>query len=299
MNGTVVTIGNFDGVHRGHLALIARTVTRAQELGVRSVAVTFDPHPAAVLRPGSVPLLLQSLAERDEVLRSHGIDAVEIVAFTAELAAQDPEEFVRELLVDRLGAAVVVVGENFRFGHGAAGDVEALRALGVAHGFAVEALDLVRADEATLSSSVLRALLAAGDLESVTHGLGRPYRLAGEVVAGDGRGRTIGIPTANVAVPEGRALPGDGVHACWAFTADGSRYPAVTNVGWRPTFGGTSRTVEVHLLDAAEGLDLYGTVLTLDFVARIRGEQQFAGPDELVARIREDIRIARQRLSGG
>ena len=162
----------------------------------------------------------------------------------------------------------------------------------------MEALDLVRADEASLSSSALRALLAAGDLTAVTDALGRPFRLAGEVVAGDGRGRTIGIPTANLAVPEGRALPDDGVYACWAFTEDGSRSPSVTNVGWRPTFGGTTRTVEVHLLDAPAELDLYGAVLTLAFIARVRGEEHFEGPEALVARIQKDIAIARELLVG-
>jgi riboflavin kinase / FMN adenylyltransferase len=299
MSGTVVTIGNFDGVHRGHLALVGRAVELARASGGRSVAVTFDPHPAAVLRPGTAPPLLQSLEERIGSLREHGIDEVVLVTFSAELAAQEPDRFVRELLVEQLGASVVVVGENFRFGSGATGDVEVLGELGAAYGFVVDVVPLVTADAATLSSSALRALLAAGDLEAVTSGLGRPFRLAGEVVSGEGRGRTIGVPTANVELPSGRAVPADGVYACWAWTADEERHAAVTNVGWRPTFGGTSRTVEVHLLDAPEGLDLYGTTLTLAFIARLRGEQRFDGPDALVARIRQDVVEARERLGVG
>jgi riboflavin kinase / FMN adenylyltransferase len=296
MSGAVVTIGNFDGVHRGHLALVRRTVERAHEIAARSVVVTFDPHPAAVLRPEAVPLLLQSVDERVSALRAHGVDEVLVVAFDTELAAQSPEEFVRTLLVERLSATVVVVGENFRFGQGAHGDVTVLRELGASHGFEVEAVPLVTTDEATLSSSALRALLATGDLEAVTRGLGRPFRLDGEVVSGDGRGRTIGVPTANVTVPPGRALPADGVYACWAWTHDAQRHAAVTNVGWRPTFDGTSRTVEVHLLDAPEGLDLYGTRLGIAFHARIRGEQRFEGAEALVARIQEDIAAARLLL---
>jgi riboflavin kinase / FMN adenylyltransferase len=293
---SVVTIGNFDGVHRGHLALLERTVARARDTGERSVVVTFDPHPAAVLRPDAVPPLLQSVDDRVAALRAHGIDEVVVVAFTAELAMRSPEEFVLDLLVERLAASAVVVGENFRFGRRASGDVAMLTELGRQHGFDVEAVPLVTTDEATLSSSALRALLASGDLEAVGRGLGRPFTLEGEVVAGEGRGRTIGVPTANVAVPAGRALPADGVYACWVWTADEQRYAAVTNVGWRPTFGGTSRTVEVHLLDAPEGLDLYGTRLRLAFAARIRGEQRFDGVDALVARIQADVTEARERL---
>jgi riboflavin kinase / FMN adenylyltransferase len=303
MSGAVVTIGNFDGVHRGHLALVDRTVERARAAGVASVAVTFDPHPAAVLRPDDVPLLLQSVDERVAALRAQGLDDVVVIAFTEELAAQGPDEFVRDLLVDRLAVSAVVVGENFRFGHAAKGDVEVLRELGRTHGFEVEAVPLVSSSETTLSSSTLRALLATGDLDAVTRGLGRRFRLSGEVVAGDGRGRTIGVPTANVALLPGRAVPADGVYACWARTGpasepqpSGRRHAAVTNVGWRPTFGGTSRTVEVHLLDAPDGLDLYGTTLTIDFVARIRGEQHFDGPETLVARIHADIEEARGLL---
>jgi riboflavin kinase/FMN adenylyltransferase len=299
MSGTVVTIGNFDGVHLGHLALVGRTVERARVTEGRSIAVTFDPHPAAVLRPDAVPPLLQSVEQRVAALEEHGIDEVVVVEFTAELAAQGPEEFVQELLVDRLGADVVIVGENFRFGKDAQGDIDVLRALGADHGFEVEAVGLVTTDSATLSSSALRALLAAGDLEAVTRGLGRPFRLDGEVVSGEGRGRTIGVPTANVAVPAGRAIPADGVYACWAWTADDVRYAAVTNVGWRPTFDGTFRTVEVHLLDTPDGLDLYGTRLSLAFLARIRGEQRFEGPEALVARIQEDVLEARERLGAG
>ena len=292
---SVVTIGNFDGVHRGHRTLIARTTAEATQRGARAVALTFDPHPAAVLRPDAVPAALQSLEERTALLRESGCDEVVVVPFDAAFAAQGPEEFIDRLLVDRLAAELVVVGTNFRFGRAAAGDVALLIALGEQRGFGVEAVGLVDLGDGPVSSSALRSQLAAGDVEVVARGLGRPFSLTGEVVHGEGRGRTIGIPTANVAVAEGRVLPADGVYACWAGSEGGGRTPAVVNVGWRPTFAGTSRSVEAHLL-VDDGPDLYGQRLTLEFVARVRGEQRFEGSEALVARIHEDIRMARELL---
>ncbi len=294
MNGSAVTIGNFDGVHLGHRALVERTIARAQELGCRAVALTFDPHPMAVLSPERVPMALQGLDERVAMLKASGIDHVEVVRFDAALAALAPEAFVAEILVERLGTRAVVVGENFRFGRGASGDVATLRALGPVHGFGVDALTLVGDDGSAWSSSALRAQLALGDVAAVGAGLGRAFTVTGEVVHGEGRGRTIGIPTANVAVASGRALPADGVYACVATTTTG-RWPAVVNIGLRPTFDGVGRTVEAHLLDA--DLDLYGQALTLAFVARIRPEQRFDGPEQLVARIRQDVEEARTALS--
>ncbi len=308
---SVVTIGNFDGVHRGHLALIGRATSIAAARDIDAVAVTFDPHPAAVLRPDAVPPALQSIEQRIELLHAHGIDDVIVVDFDAEFATKEAEAFVEELLVEQLGAQVVVVGENFRFGAGASADVEVFASLGATYGFEVEPVALVVDDGRPFSSSALRALLAAGDLEAVTRGLGRSFTLTGEVVRGEGRGRTLGIPTANVAVAPGQALPGDGVYACWAWpdgaslAAPGSalpddpgRVPAVVNVGWRPTFEGTSRTVEAHLLldGDATGPDLYGRPLTLAFQARIRGEERFEGPEALVGRIRKDVTAARETL---
>lgn len=294
---TVVTIGNFDGVHLGHLALIERARSAASERGGRVIALTFDPHPAAVLRPGEVPPALQSVEERVATLQEHGVDDVDVVVFDADLAAWSPERFVTDVLVARHAPDVVVVGENFRFGHRAEGDVTRLRELGGAHGFTVESVALLERGDGPVSSTALRALLAAGDLGAVERGLGRPFRIAGAVVAGDGRGRTIGIPTANVAVDPGRALPADGVYACTASVDDVDAVPAVVNVGWRPTFDGTTRTVEAHLL-VDDGPDLYGRRLTLTFHARIRGEERFEGPEALVARIREDVRAARELLAG-
>jgi riboflavin kinase / FMN adenylyltransferase len=294
---SVVTIGNFDGVHRGHLALIERTTSEATQRGARAVALTFDPHPATVVRPDAVPAALQSLEERAALLRAAGCDEVVIVPFDAAFAAQAPEEFVDRLLVDRLAAELVVVGTNFRFGRSAVGDVALLTTLGEQRGFHVEAVGLIDLGDGPVSSSALRSQLAAGDVEVVARGLGRPFSLTGEVVHGEGRGRTIGIPTANVTVAAGRALPADGVYACLASAVGLDRVPAVVNVGWRPTFAGTSRSVEAHLL-VDDGPDLYGRRLTLEFIGRIRGEQRFDGPEALVARIHEDIGVARGMLSG-
>jgi len=296
VSGAVVAIGNFDGVHRGHLQLIERTRALAAVHAARSVVLTFDPHPAAVVRPDRVPPMLQPVSERIAQLRAHGIDEVVVLPFDTALAALDAAAFFDEVLVAQLDAVGIVVGENFRFGRGAAGDVAMLVELGAQRGVTVEPVGLVRADDAVLSSSALRARLAEGDVDAVSRGLGRPFTLEGEVVHGAARGRTIGFPTANVAVADGLALPGDGVYACWASTPS-DVHPAVVNVGQRPTFDGRGRTVEAHLLDVEEGLDLYGQRLSVAFVARIRGEQRFEGPAALVARIREDV-IAGRRLLG-
>ena len=297
----VVTVGRFDGVHRGTLPLVERAVAVAAARGVPAVALTFDPHPAAVLRPDAAPGLLQDLDERVAALRAAGLDDVVVRRFDAALAALTPERFVADVLVGDLGAVVAVVGENFRFGRAAAGDVARLRELGAAAGVAVEAVPLVADDGAVVSSTALRAALAAGDVAAVTAGLGRSYALEGEVVRGDGRGRTIGVPTANVAVDPARALPADGVYACRVTGADAAGAPvvgpAVVNVGRRPTFGGEGRTVEAHLLDAPAGLDLYGGRLRLEPLARIRGEQRFDGPEALVARIGQDVAEARRILA--
>jgi riboflavin kinase/FMN adenylyltransferase len=292
---TVVTIGNFDGVHRGHQVLVQRATTEAARRGARCIAVTFDPHPAAVLRPDAVPPALQSLEERVALLRGLGCDDAEVVTFDAGLAAMSPERFVEALLVQQLEADVVVVGENFRFGQHAAGDVTRLRELGERFGFTVVPVGLVELGDRPVSSSALRALLATGDVEAVAVGLGRTFSLTGEIVPGDGRGRTIGIPTANVKIGPERALPADGVYACWA-TKDGRSDPAVVNVGWRPTFDGTARTVEAHLI-VEDSPDLYGHRVTLAFVARIRGEERFTDAQALVARIRLDVAAATDILA--
>jgi riboflavin kinase/FMN adenylyltransferase len=293
---SVVTIGNFDGVHRGHRSLLHRTVDAALDRDVRAVVITFDPHPAAVLRPGSEPPTLCTLDQRIERLLDAGMDLVVVLPFTRELSELSPEAFVERVLVDRLQASRVVVGTNFRFGHQARGDVVSLLTAGEKHGFDVEAVALRDVDGEPLSSSAVRAALHDGEVRWVTGALGRPYSLGGEVVAGDGRGRTIGIPTANVDVAEGRVVPANGVYAGHA-TLGEQRWRCVTNIGIRPTFGiGDLPAVEVHLIDVEEPLDLYGEHLEVTFEHRLRSEQRFAGVDELVTQIRADIDAARLQL---
>lgn len=289
---SVVTIGNFDGVHRGHRVLLRRTTDGGAHHGVRTVAVTFDPHPAAVLRPGSEPPSLQRTEDRIAALAATGVDLVVVLPFTRTLSQLEPGEFVAQVLHDRLRAVRVIVGTNFRFGRRAAGDVVTLVEEGERHGFVTEAVTLLDLDGIAISSSAIRDRLAAGDLDWPTRALGRPHVVHGTVVEGDGRGRTIGVPTANLVATPGVLVPGDGVYAGHA-TVDGVRHDCVVNVGARPTFA-AGRSVEAHLLDA--DLDLYGRELAVDFVHRLRGEQRFDGPEALVAQIRSDIAVARERL---
>lgn len=297
---SVVTIGNFDGVHRGHRVLLGRAVHAASDAGVRSVAVTFEPHPAAVLRPGSEPPRIQPLEDRVRHLRDAGVDLVVVLPFTRELAALSPQEFIERVLVDRLEAQRVIIGTNFRFGHRAAGDVVTLATEGERHGFVAEAVTLLELDGVPLSSSAIREHVADGQLDFVTAALGRPFSVAGPVVSGDRRGRTIGFPTANVEVAAGRLLPGHGVYAGRARVTDASGatkvHDAVTNVGTRPTFDGQGVTVEVHLLDVDE--DLYGRHLEVTFEARLRGERRFDGIDALREQIARDADAAREALRG-
>lgn len=292
---SVVTIGNFDGVHRGHQLLLTRTVQAALDRGVRSVAVTFEPHPAAVLRPGSEPLALSNLEERSEQLLDAGVDLVVLLPFTRELSELEPHEFVTHVLAGRLRATRVVVGTNFRFGRGAKGDVVALVELGDGHGFDVEAVAVRDLDGEPISSTLVRQALARGEVEYAASALGRPFQIRAEVVAGDGRGRTIGVPTANLDVPGNRQVPAHGVYAGHASVGD-ERWPCVTNVGVRPTFhADQAPTVEAHLI-GTDDVELYGREVTVTFEHRLRGEQRFDSVDELVARIHADIEQARELL---
>jgi riboflavin kinase / FMN adenylyltransferase len=293
---SVVTIGNFDGVHRGHQVLLRRAATLAAQHDVRSVAVTFDPHPAVLLRAEAAPPRLQTLDDRIDALVDAGLDAVLILPFTRELASSTPAGFVSEVLAGSLAAVRVVVGTNFRFGAKAAGDVVTLVELGEEYGFAPEAVTLLELDGRRISSSAIREHLQDGDLSWATAALGRPYELAGTVVQGDGRGRGIGFPTANLALDPDLMVPGAGVYAGYARWGAAWR-PAVTNVGIRPTFDGTTRTVEVHLLDVDE--ELYGRTVRFRFLHRLRAERRFDGVDALVTQIRADVLQARQLLGEG
>jgi riboflavin kinase/FMN adenylyltransferase len=289
-----VTIGNFDGVHRGHVALVRAAARWARTAGGDTVVLTFDPHPASVLEPARAPATLTTLEQKAELLASLGVDRLVVAPFDQDLARRPPEEFARLVLAGALQARRVVVGDNFRFGHDRIGDVALLAALGEALGFEVEAVAPVLHDSLPISSSRVRRALVVGAVDEASALLGREYFIDGRVVVGERRGRTLGFPTANLA-SENEVLPAVGVYAARCRVPPGRWEPAVVNVGRRPTFGGRPVSVEAHLLDF-EG-DLYDAEVRLAFVARLRGERRFPGPEALVAQIRRDADGARDLLS--
>jgi riboflavin kinase/FMN adenylyltransferase len=291
----VVTIGVFDGVHRGHQEIIGHTVKRAHELGVQSVVVTFDPHPSEVVRPGSHPPILTEPARKAELIEALGVDVLCVVPFTLEFSRLTAEAFVHDVLVSHLHAALVVVGENFRFGHRAAGDIDLLRRLGRTFGFAVEDAPLVADESAVYSSTYIRSCVDAGDVTAAARALGRPHRIEGVVVRGDRRGRDLGFPTANLLTGAYTAVPADGVYAAWLVRGRDQRLPAAVSIGTNPTFSGRERRVEAYVLDF-DG-DLYGERLSLDFVAHLREMRAYAGAEPLVAQIRDDVARTREILA--
>jgi riboflavin kinase / FMN adenylyltransferase len=300
---SVVTIGEFDGVHRGHQRIVATARQTAADLGLPVVVVTFDPHPDEVVRPGSHPDLLCTARRRLQLLAGLGVDAVCVIPFTLEFSRLGPDEFVRTVLVDRLHAARVVVGENFRFGHKAAGDVALLAELGEKYEFAVTGVPLLTENGITVSSTGIRALLADGAVSGAAELLGRPHRVEGVVVRGYERGRSLGFPTANLEPPPHTAIPADGIYAGWLATLDAAgnetqRWPAAISVGTNPTFGGQDRTVEAHALDR-DDLDLYGVHVAVDFVARLRATVKFDSVEALVQQMYIDVGDARRLLTAG
>ena len=294
---SVVTIGVFDGVHLGHQRIVSRAAEAGAELGIPVVVITFDPHPAEVIRPGSHPPLLCTTRRRAQLLDGLGVDAVCVLPFTYEFSQLGPDEFVRAVLVDRLHARQVVVGENFRFGHRAAGDVALLAELGEKYDFSAEGVSLLADGGVTISSSGIRARLAAGDVVGAGRDLGRPHRVEGVVVRGQHRGRALGFPTANLETPPHTVIPADGVYAGWLASLDGEgraeeRWPAAISIGTNPTFGGRERTVEAHALDR-DDLDLYGVHAAMDFAARLRGTVRFESAAALVQQMHRDVGEAR------
>lgn len=288
-----VAIGNFDGVHLGHQALVRAAVADARAAASQAVVLTFVPHPARVVAPERAPRELLTLEQRAEILEGLGVDVVAVLRFDAAVAALSPADFVRSVLVGRLAAGAVIVGERFRFGHGRAGDVELLARLGPELGFRVHAVPAVLQEGAPVSSSRVREALAAGEVAHAARLLGRAPFVDGVVVRGDGRGRGLGVPTANLD-PANEILPADGVYAARARFEPARARPCVVNVGRRPTFGGVATVLEAHLLDFTG--DLYGLRLRVAFAERLRGERRFDGPDALLAQIRSDIQAARAIL---
>lgn len=291
---SVMAVGKFDGVHRGHARVLAAARLYADEHSLPMYVVTFDPHPAVVLRPEAAPKMLGTLDDRLERLAAAGADGVLVVAFTLALAAVTAESAVRGVLVDALDARAVVVGTDFRFGSGAAGDVTMLRRMGAAHGFEVIAVEQQADDVDRLSSTRVREALAAGDVATAARILGRPYVLTGPVVRGEQRGRDLGFPTANLDCPAGLAVPADGVYAGWLVDGD-SRHPAAISVGDNPTFAGASRRVEAYAIDRTD-LDLYGRTVSVAFVARLRDMVPYTGVEPLIAQMQADVVEARQIL---
>ncbi|AYY12785.1 bifunctional riboflavin kinase/FAD synthetase [Actinobacteria bacterium YIM 96077] len=295
--GSVVTIGVFDAVHRGHQTVIRAAARRAAELGLPVVAVTFDPNPLAVVRPDKAPSPLTTVTERARLLREAGADHVLVLPFTRDRSEQLAPDFIDDVLVTVLKARAVVVGEDFRFGYRAKGDVELLRSVGARAGFEVEALAPVGDDSGTRwSSTAVRSMLAQGDVAGVVGVLGRFWTVDGVVVRGDRRGRELGFPTANVPTPAGIAVPLDGVYAGWLeLPSTEEWYRAAISVGENPTFEGASHRVEAYVLDR-DDLDLYGHRVVVHFVAWIRGQQRFDSLDELVAAMNADVAAAREAL---
>jgi riboflavin kinase/FMN adenylyltransferase len=291
MPGTAVTIGAYDGVHLGHRALLADLVARAGAAGLSPVVVTFDRHPASVVRPESAPPLLTDLDQKLELLAECGIERTLVVPFDRARADESAEDFVREVLVETLGAKLVVVGEDFHFGNRRRGNVALLRELGREHGFEVVGVRLTGEDLAPVSSTRIRSLVAVGDVVGAAALLGRPHEVRGPVVHGDGRGASeLGFPTANLEVSTDIALPADGIYAGYYRRPDGTGYLAAISVGRRPTFydpASASVLVEAYLLHF-EG-DLYGELGRVSFVRRLRDERQFDSVDALIAQMHDDV----------
>jgi riboflavin kinase/FMN adenylyltransferase len=296
---SVVTIGVFDGVHRGHQHIIGHTVARARELGVASVVVTFDPHPSEVVRPGSHPAILTESARKAELIENLDVDVLCVIPFTLEFSRHSAETFVHDVLVEHLHAREVVVGENFRFGHKAAGDVTMLARLGRSFGFTVDGAALVSngSTSAVVSSTYIRSCVDAGDVGAAATALGRPHRLEGVVVRGDQRGQELGFPTANLLTVPYAAIPADGVYAAWLVrrgVRGAQPLRAAVSVGTNPTFSGRDRRVEAFVLDFSG--DLYGERVGLDFATRLREMRRYDGVEPLVAQIAADVEATRQVL---
>ena len=301
--GSAVTIGTYDGVHRGHRTVIAELRRRATERGLAAAVVTFDRHPAEIVRPDAVPRQLTDHQQEVELLAATGVDHVVVLTFDEARAKEPAEEFVHEVLVGCLDVRLVIVGDDFHFGHERRGNVALLTAMGTELGFEVEGLDLVGADGVPaegpdrVSSTAIRRALEAGELAAANQMLGRPHEVRGIVEHGDHRGREWGFPTANVAVPERVQLPADGIYAAWLVRPDGSIHPGAASLGRRPTIYDDQpyRLLEVHLLDG-DDFDLYGEAVAVRFVERLRGEARYDDVDELIAQIARDCDDARRAL---
>jgi len=292
--GTVATVGTFDGVHLGHRAVLNEICQRAQVGDRRSALVTFHPHPLRIVRPEAAPPLLTSPTEKKEILAESGLDYAVFLPFTPALSRYEPRRFVEEILLARLGVDELVIGYDHGFGRGRSGDVSTLQGIGAELGFTVDVVAPVDLGGTPISSSRIRAAVAAGNMQEAADGLGRPYALVGTVVRGEGRGRSLGFPTANLQTSSpDKALPPAGIYAVWG-VSDLGRHPGALHIGPRPTFPGSPPSVELHLIDL--DADLYGRRMRVDFVQRQRSVVRFESVDALVAQMRADVEQARQIL---
>jgi riboflavin kinase / FMN adenylyltransferase len=290
----VTAIGNFDGVHLGHRAILKAAIDRARAAGGTAFALTFDPLPAKLLAPARAPRLILTPEDKLELLRLSGIDGVIVINFTLDLSMLPPRDFVRDYLYGKIGVREVVEGQNFRFGHNRAGTPAVMVELGRELGFETDVIGPVKADGIEVSSTKVREAIAIGDMHRATRLLGRYHFLSGPVVRGRERGRTIGFPTANLA-SETECIPPDGVYATRVILDDGAAHPSITNVGMRPTFAESARSIEAHIFDFSR--DIYGMRIKVELIERIRAEQKFASADALKAQIAIDLNKAREILA--
>ncbi len=290
----VLTIGNFDGVHRGHQALFQRVKEWARRLNGESVVMTFHPQPLQVLAPETGPPLITLHERKIELIASCGIDVTIVIPFDRKFSKITAPSFVKDILVDKIGVKAIIVGYDYRFGHGRQGDIEFLRQMGDEHGFIVDIVSGVQVEDTVVSSTLIRQLILDGDLKEAGRLLGRPYEVSGTVVSGRRRGgRLLGFPTANIRLT-GQACPRPGVYAVEA-EVNGSRYGGAANLGYNPTFGDDELSLEVHILDFDK--DIYGYPISVRFIDRLRDEVRFSGVEELVQQIRKDVEKARQILA--
>ncbi|MDO4898259.1 MAG: bifunctional riboflavin kinase/FAD synthetase [Rothia sp. (in: high G+C Gram-positive bacteria)] len=302
IGATVVTLGNFDGVHVGHQKVLSTLVSTARERGLTSVAISFDPHPARVHYPAGNHIEIMSQDARQHIMHQLGVDIYLLLHYDLTFAAQTPEEFVHRTFVAALNARYVVIGDDVRFGTGNSGDLTTMKELGERFGFEVLVVeDLLAQDARRCSSTSIRALLSAGDVEAATLLLGRYHFMTGEVVHGAARGRELGFPTANMAATSEGLVPADGVYAGWLTDEAGTRHPVAVSVGTNPTFEGvTSRQVEAHVVgrpdEAVEAFDLYGQQVTLEFVKFLRGMVAYTGVEALIEQMHQDVEETKQHL---
>jgi len=289
---SIITLGNFDGLHLGHQELIKKIIQRAEETASLSMVVTFRPHPLKILAPEKCPPLISIYEEKIQLLEKLGIDVLVKIPFTLDFSAMEPREFVKDVLCDLLGAKEIFVGYNYRFGKGRKGDIRMLRNLGEEFGFVVREIEQVSLNGEVISSTRIRQLLKSGDVEHAAKFLGRHYVLCGIVIKGDGRGRGLGFPTANIASRHA-IIPGNGVYAVRLFVRD-KHYNGIVNIGMRPTFDAKSLAIEVHIFDFDE--DIYGEEVSIYFMRRIREEKKFKDAESLIRQITKDIETARDVL---